>query len=108
MACEKIENSRGRKKSERIEKILARTGNDPNEVFSSSFSQVPFDYETKLEIASIIMPNEVQEKKLIYNVTVNQQVAEFIASYQEMDQLASYGLNMPSTLLLYGPPGWGK
>ncbi len=49
-----------------------------------------------------------KKKKLIYNLTVNQQVDEFITSYQELDQLASYGLNMPSTLLLYGPPGCGK
>ncbi len=108
LLAKKLKTAGEERKSERIEKILARTGNDPNEVFSSSFKQVPFDHETKLEIASIIMPNEVQEKKLIYNLTVNQQVDEFIASYQELDQLASYGLNMPSTLLLYGPPGCGK
>ncbi len=63
LLAKKLKTAGEEKKSERIEKILARTGNDPDEVFSSSFKQVPFDHETKLEIASIIMPNEVQEKK---------------------------------------------
>jgi len=96
------------KKSQRIETLLLRTGHIEEEIISSSSKQVPFDNESKLEIANVVMPYQIEDKTLFYNPAVRKQINEFISSYQQSDRLASYGLDIPSTLLLYGPPGCGK
>jgi SpoVK/Ycf46/Vps4 family AAA+-type ATPase len=96
------------KKSERIEKLLMESGYFEEDIISFSSKQVPFDNESKLEVATIMMPFQLENKSLFYNPPVRNQIDEFIAAYKESDRLASYGLDMPSNLLLYGPPGCGK
>ena len=80
-----------KKKSQRIEKILMKSGSfDENTINYSR--QVPFDSESKLEVATVLMPIQIEEKKtLFYNESLRQQIDEFIDSYKESDRLASYG-----------------
>ncbi|KQL52185.1 ATP-binding protein [Heyndrickxia sp. FSL K6-6286] len=107
LLAKKLKDDGEEKKSQRIEKILMKSGSfDENTINYSR--QVPFDSESKLEVATVLMPIQIEEKTLFYNESLRQQIDEFIDSYKESDRLASYGLNIPSTLLLYGPPGCGK
>lgn len=108
LLAKKMKDEGEERKSERIEKLLLKSGQLDDEVISFSSRQVPFDNESKLEVATVIMPYQLEEKFLLYNLSISQQVEEFIESYKESDRLASYGLNIPSTLLLFGPPGCGK
>ena len=96
------------KKSERIEKVIKKYVGMDDDVISSASYQLPFDNESKLEIANLVMPNQIESKELFYNSNNNRQLREFISSYNESDKLAAYGLSMPFTLLMYGPPGCGK
>ncbi|WP_146550780.1 AAA family ATPase [Rummeliibacillus suwonensis] len=108
LLAKKLQEEGEIKKAERIEKLLLKTGYVKEDIITSASTQVPFDNETKLEIATIVMPYQIEEKVLFYSPSVRKQIDEFIASYKESDRLASYGLDIPSTLLLYGPPGCGK
>lgn len=108
LLTKKLQEDGEEKKAERIEKLLSRTGFIEDNIITAASKQVPFDNETKLETATVVMPYQIEEKTLVYNPSVRKQIDEFIVSYKESDRLASYGLNIPSTLLLYGPPGCGK
>lgn len=108
LLSKKLEEEGEGKKAERIEKLLLKKGFVEEEIITAASKQIPFDNETKLEIATVVMPYQIEEKSLFYNPSVNKQIDEFVSSYKESDRLASYGLNIPSTLLLYGPPGCGK
>lgn len=108
LLSEKLKKDGALKKSEKIEKIISIQGG--NETFKgiSVSRNLPYDSESKLELAEILYPNQIVEKNLIFNNEIKKQIDEFVGSYLERDNLTALGLDMPSTLLLYGAPGCGK
>ncbi|SHK18986.1 AAA family ATPase [Desulforamulus aeronauticus] len=70
--------------------------------------QIPFDQESKLELANIFLPNQLRNKKLILSYETLAQIEEFIKAYQNYDDLVAHNLEIPTTMLLFGPPGCGK
>ncbi len=102
-------------KSERISKILLKnnciTNNDLIQMSSmndNNIKQIPYDNESKLELADVIYPKQVEDKKIFLSNEIKSQIDEFVLSYQNSDKLASYDLDIAATILLYGPPGCGK
>jgi SpoVK/Ycf46/Vps4 family AAA+-type ATPase len=108
LLSEKLKKDGDLRKSEKIEKIITIQGGGESFNGISVSRHLPYDSESKLELAEILHPNQIIEKKLIFNKEINKQIDEFIDSYVERDNLMVLGLDMPSTLLLYGPPGCGK
>jgi len=72
-----------------------------------SVFKVPIDQESRLPMADIYMPNEI-DHTVILNKDIRVQVDKFLDYYSNMDKLMSTGLSVPNTILMYGPPGCGK
>jgi len=72
-----------------------------------SFSTKPVDTESRMDIVEITMPTILPEQ-IILNPYAKEAMDTFIASYRSRDALLKAGLDVPNSLLLYGPPGCGK
>lgn len=108
LLSEKLKKDGSLKKSERIEKMISIKGGGESLNSISVSRYLPYDSESKLELAEILYPNQIIGKNLIFSKEIQKQIDEFTDSYVERDKLMALGLDMPSTLLLYGPPGCGK
>mgnify|MGYP002399120511 CR=1 FL=1 len=101
-------------KADRIIKILSQqpiyTNDEVVHSASTQFvpKQVPFDQESKLEIATVTGPEQIDDRKLFLSSDNQRQLEEFIKAYTYSDKLAERGLDVATTLLLFGPPGCGK
>lgn len=111
----KLERGGEQKQAERVRKTLLERGfggsalqNAVVKGMKSQPAQLPFDQESRLELADIFMPSQTKTTALILSHHNRTQLQDFIESYNHRDKLSSYGLDVPSTLLLYGPPGCGK
>ena len=67
----------------------------------------PVDNDTRLNIADIILPQDIK-----FDVIVSEGIVEpinnFISLVNSKNEIKSKGLDINLSLLLYGPPGCGK
>lgn len=115
LLADKMQNEGELDKSDRIRKIIMKANiiNDIEStevkgVSSAYLKQLPFDQESKLELADIITPEQIEDKKLFLASENERQINEFIESYKLSDVFASHGLDVGTRLLFFGPPGCGK
>lgn len=114
LLAEKLRMTDEEMKADRIMKLLnTKFLNQENSIISSAKmpkqpKQIPFDQESRLEIADYYEPNQIEDKPLFLSRTNQDQIDEFTNSYIYSDKLASHGLDVATTLLLFGPPGCGK
>ncbi|RCX10431.1 ATPase family protein associated with various cellular activities (AAA) [Anaerobacterium chartisolvens] len=110
----KLENDGELVKCQRISKMLERYNYMLNEnisvnsITAGNIKQLPFDQESKLELADILLPNQIDERNLVLSEETEKQIKEITLAYLNKDKLASYALDMPMTMILFGPPGCGK
>jgi FlaA1/EpsC-like NDP-sugar epimerase len=71
------------------------------------FSTKPVDFESRMEMVDIFIPDKSFEIPILKHY-VNDEIDEFIKSYWQRDEILRAGIEMVSSLLLYGPPGCGK
>jgi SpoVK/Ycf46/Vps4 family AAA+-type ATPase len=91
--------------SKKILNILE--SNNTRMVSLDSFASKPVDQESRMDIVDIKMPTSISEK-LIFNKFIENEVDDFIKTFEYKDILKSKGIDVNNTLLLYGPPGCGK
>lgn len=72
-----------------------------------SFASKPVDQESRMDIVDIKMPTSMEEK-LIFDKFIEEEINDFIKTFEYRDMLKSKGIDVSNTLLLYGPPGCGK
>jgi SpoVK/Ycf46/Vps4 family AAA+-type ATPase len=72
-----------------------------------SFASKPVDQESRMDIVDIKMPTSIDED-LIFDRFIEDEVSDFTKTFEFKDRLKSKGIDVSSTLLLYGPPGCGK
>ncbi|WP_025696608.1 AAA family ATPase [Paenibacillus durus] len=114
LLAEKLRSTGEEIKAERILKLLSsQIAFQDNQIigsarYSKQARQLPFDQESKLEIADYYEPYQIENKPLILSKSNQQQIDDFTKSYVYSDKLASHGLDVATTLLLFGPPGCGK
>ncbi|GIO33524.1 ATPase [Paenibacillus albilobatus] len=114
LLAEKLKNAGEISKSDRILKILSQqpaySREDLIHSTKTQFTskQLPFDQESKLEIATIKGPDQIEQKELFLSLENQRQIQEFMKAYIYSDKLAERGLDVATTLLLFGPPGCGK
>lgn len=68
---------------------------------------IPVDTESRMDLADIIFPYQ-NDIEVILSKRNEEKLDSFILSYQNADKLNSLGIDVPNSLLLYGPPGCGK
>jgi SpoVK/Ycf46/Vps4 family AAA+-type ATPase len=76
-------------------------------VYKDELFTAPVDNETRLNIANVLTPPEI-ELNIQLTDSVDYSVKEFIKTVESKNKLQKLGLDVHSSLLLYGPPGCGK
>jgi len=71
------------------------------------FSTKPVDSESRMEMVDIFIPDKSFEVPILKHY-VHEEIDGFIKSYWQRDEILRAGIEMVSSLLLYGPPGCGK
>lgn len=82
--------------------------NNTRMVSLDSFSSKPVDQESRMDIVDISMPTSNQNGNLIFDRFIEDEVEDFVKTFEYKDILKSKGIDVNNTLLLYGPPGCGK
>jgi SpoVK/Ycf46/Vps4 family AAA+-type ATPase len=67
----------------------------------------PVDQESRLNIVDVTLPTKEQEP-IVLPKLVDNKVEDFINILKYQQELIKNGIEMPSSLLLYGKPGCGK
>ncbi len=93
--------------ADRLTKILAG-GTNGTPVYKDELFNTPVDTETRLSIADIILPDKNDVSQLVLSDSVNVSLANFIDIVNNKAKFDEIGLEINSSLLLYGPPGCGK
>lgn len=82
--------------------------NNTRMVSLDSFSSKPVDQESRMDIVDISMPTSSQNGDLIFDRFIEDEVEDFVKTFEYKDMLRNKGIDLNNTLLLYGPPGCGK
>lgn len=77
-------------------------------VYKDELFNTPVDNETRLSIADIVIPEKNVTNSLILSEPIENSINEFIAKINNKAKFDEIGLEINSSLLLYGPPGCGK
>lgn len=92
----------------KFKRILATTDENTLKAMSSNeITKVPVDSESRAILADIFLPNE-NNIQVILSKRNEEQLNDFISGYRQADELNELGIGVPTSLLLYGPPGCGK
>lgn len=89
----------------KIQKIIEN--NNTRLVGLDSFSTKPVDQESRMDIVEVTMPTSIKED-LIFGRFIEEEIKDFIDTFEYRDILKTRGIDVTNTLLLYGPPGCGK
>lgn len=93
--------------ADRLTKLLSKgIGGAP--VYKDELFNTPVDNEHRLSIADIIIPDKNNNLQLILSEPIENSIDEFIAKIENKDKFEKIGIEINSSLLLYGPPGCGK
>ncbi|WP_461056210.1 AAA family ATPase [Spirosoma arcticum] len=93
------------KLADRISKVLRNQKGGM--VFQDQLFSPPVDQDSRLNMADVIMPGN-DLPKLQLNPSVQLALTDFMATLTHRNELRKRGVDVASTLLLYGPPGCGK
>lgn len=106
LLADKLEIGGDLKLAKKIRSILNK-GYNGKSAIKEHFLNLPVDNETRLSIADIVEP-ETNTSELILASSVQSAINEFIEIIEHKDKLEAVGLDINTSLLLYGPPGCGK
>lgn len=89
----------------KIKKIM--TNKKVNMASLDSLASKPVDGESRMDIVDVSIPT-IDIDSLVIDKYVATQINEFIKCFENRDKIAQAGIESPTSLLLYGPPGCGK
>ncbi|MGB3463995.1 MAG: ATP-binding protein, partial [Cyclobacteriaceae bacterium] len=93
------------KLANKILRVLSNVKGMP--VYKDELFTAPVDNETRLNIATVLTPPEI-ELNVKFSEVVHQSIHDFIKMVESKNKLTKLGLDVNLSLLLYGPPGCGK
>lgn len=105
LLVENLKSEGNEKLALKISKIIS--SKNSRLVSLDSFSTKPIDQETRMDMVNITLPNSSKDF-LIFNEVVNEEVQDFINSYNLKEKLILNDIETTNKLLLYGKPGTGK
>lgn len=90
--------------ADRILNLLTNKSTHP--VYLDEFAAKPVDKDSRLPMVDVTLASKTEQ--IILPPIVEAKVKNYIESLNQKDKFVQFGLNMPESLLLYGPPGCGK
>ena len=109
LLIKKLKENGETKLAEKFEKIVA-SKNEANlkSLNMQTIYKVPIDSESRLPIADRLEPSEIEDMPVFLNKECKVEVEKFLEYYNNRNQIISNGINLPNTLIFFGPPGCGK
>lgn len=105
----KLKEDGDEKFANRLDKVISGMNRtNLNAVSTNTLYKIPVDSESRLPIADVLMPNEIDENAVFLNDNCEEQISLFFKYYNNRNEIVKSGINMPNTLIFYGPPGCGK
>lgn len=104
LMVEKLKEEGEEKYAEKISNMIKNMTVHP--VYLDEFMSKPLDKESKLDMVEVKV--ETEEKEMVFNKLTQDKIDEYIKFLTKKDKLLSLGIDLPESLLLYGPPGCGK
>lgn len=105
----KLKEDGDEKFANRLDKVISGMNRTSlNAVSVNTLYKIPVDSESRLPIADALMPNEIDENAVFLNDSCEEQINLFFKYYNNRNEIVKSGINMPNTLIFYGPPGCGK
>lgn len=104
LVAEKFVSEGDEKFANRILSILDKKSVHP--VYLDEFLSKPVDKESRLPMVDITIEPKVEE--IVLPKVVEEKVNTYIESLNKRDKFLKLGLDLPESLLLFGPPGCGK
>lgn len=103
----KLEQEGETKIANNINKIITSKSAGVLKAAESNITKLPFDQESKYQLAEVIHPGDIDEDVVLSKDTTLA-IEKFVTFYDNRDRLLSAGVDPLNTILLYGPPGCGK
>lgn len=95
--------------AEKFEKIIAsKSETNLKSLNMQTIYKVPVDSESRLPIADRLEPTEIEEMPVFLNKECKNEIDKFLEYYNNRNQIINNGINLPNTLIFFGPPGCGK
>lgn len=109
LLIKKLKENGENKLAEKFEKIVA-SKNEANikSLNMQTIYKVPVDSESRLPIADRLEPFEIEETPVFLNKECKVEIDKFLEYYNNRNQIINNGINLPNTLIFFGPPGCGK
>lgn len=105
----KLKEDGDEKFANRLDKVISGMNRTSlNAVSANTLYKIPVDSESRLPIADVLVPNEIDENAVFLNDSCEEQINLFFKYYNNRNKIVKSGINMPNTLIFYGPPGCGK
>lgn len=105
----KLKEDGDEKFANRLDKVISGMNRTSlNAVSANTLYKIPVDSESRLPIADVLIPNEIDENAVFLNGSCEEQINLFFKYYNNRNEIVKSGINMPNTLIFYGPPGCGK
>jgi hypothetical protein len=79
----------------------------PLEELSKNVS-MPVDRETAAPLADLYFPDTLPEQMPLFSQKLTVAAETLVAEWQNVEQLAAFGVEPANSCLIYGPPGTGK
>lgn len=109
LLIKKLKEDGDEKFANRLDKVISGMNRTSlNAVSANTLYKIPVDSESRLPIADVLMPNETDENAVFLNDSCEEQINLFFKYYNNRNEIVKSGINMPNTLIFYGPPGCGK
>ncbi len=89
-------------------KMLSNSSASLSQMSAGDSMKVPIDQESRLPMADVLQPSQAMDIRIVLNKTANGQVDKFLTYYENTSRLINSGIQVPNSILLYGPPGCGK
>jgi SpoVK/Ycf46/Vps4 family AAA+-type ATPase len=106
LLAEKLMTNGEPKFSERITNLLEKRKAHP--VYMDDFLSKPVDQDSRLDMVDVAIYDKVKDETLVLDDMTRMKVDNYILSLKNRNKFVNHGINLPESLLLFGPPGCGK
>lgn len=104
LISEKLRETGEEKFADRINNLLNKKTIHP--VYLDEFLSKPMDNDSRLPMVDIDIDTKTED--VVLPPIVKNKIEDYIQSLSQRDKFSQLGLNLPESLLLFGPPGCGK
>ncbi|MGW8822205.1 AAA family ATPase [Paenibacillus lautus] len=105
LLVEKLRAEGDDKFADRIRNIIEKKTVHP--VYLDEFMSKPVDQDSRLEMVDVSITDHLTEDIVLPKIT-KIKLDQYISSLKHRNEFIKMGLDLPESLLLYGPPGCGK